>query len=223
MRVLKIASLLFLFVLSGCPNEDPSSVVGSDVASFSPGVRRQLRNMDVAGAINTVMSGPTQCGGELVQGASAGMNWEQFEQNSRKSGITYDGPYGRVEFYNGSIHSLPGGMGITAVGGEPRLDRSILDIMPLLAIAHKRKGLPVRVSHTTGGKHSTNSLHYKGRAIDIDPHPASRRMAVAEEIRNVLASSGRGCGYFVLVEASHIHVSYKGPSYSGCPGFAVDI
>lgn len=223
MRAVKIISFLFLFILSGCPQNNSSEVGGGDIASFSPGVQRQLRRMDVAGAINTVMSGPTQCGGELVQGASAGMNWDQFTANSQRSGITYTGPYGRVEFYNGSIHSLPDGMGITSVGGNPRLDRSILDIVPLLAIAHKRKGLPMRVSSTTGGIHSQNSLHYSGRAIDIDPHPASRKMAVAEEIKNVLASSGRGCGYFVLVEATHIHVSYKGASAGGCPGFAMEI
>lgn len=179
--------------------------------------------MDVTGAINTVMDGPARCGSELVQGASSGMNWDQFVANSQKSGMTYNGPYGRVEFYNGSVQSLPGGSGISDVGRSRHLDRSILDIIPFLAMAHKQEGLPMRVSHTTGGVHSSNSLHYSGRAIDIDPHPASRRLDVAEKMRDILRSSGRGCGYFILVEATHIHVSYKGSGYGGCPGFAMEI
>lgn len=153
------------------------------------------------------------------RGSSAG--WDEFVQHSRRSGNNFSGPYGRVEFYNGSHLSLPGGAGITAVGKARHLDRKILDIMPILAEAHKAEGQPVRVSHTTSGRHSQNSLHYAGRAIDIDPDPASKKMAIARQIEARLKASGKGCGYFVYVEPSHIHVSFKGEGRTGCPGFSV--
>ncbi|MCF8057772.1 MAG: hypothetical protein K9K67_00640 [Bacteriovoracaceae bacterium] len=215
-------SLLFVF---GCetPNNGGMATGVPDVSNFSPGVRRNLRRMDLTQAIDTVMRGPATCGSELVRGASDQLTWEQFVAQSRRQGTNFSGPFGRVEFYNNSHLALPGERGITAVGAGRHLDQKILDILPLIAIAHQNKRQPVRISHTTSGRHSAGSHHYSGRALDIDPHPERTRMAVAEEIRNVLASSGRGCGYFVLVEATHIHVSYKGQGRTGCPGFAVDI
>lgn len=166
----------------------------------------------------------TACSQRRNANRTAGMlTWEEYASQSRRTGSFFDGPQGRVEFYNSSALSLPDGPGHTTHGKARHLDRSILDVIPLIAGAHKAHGQPMRVSHTTGGRHSANSLHYYGRAIDIDPHPASKKMAIAREIQSRLAASGGGCGYFVLVESSHIHVSYKGEGRSGgCPGFSVD-
>lgn len=189
-----------------------------DVSGFSPQAQGQLRRGNLTGALDTMMDGPTPCDCDNPE-AVRGLNWEQFVSRSRRQGTTYNGPYGRVEFYNGSINSLPGGSGISDVGRATHLDTSILDIIPIIASAHQQVGLPTRVSHTTGGHHSSNSLHYAGRAIDLDPDPSSRRLEVANKIKDLLASSGRGCGYYILVHTSHIHVSFKGVGRTGCPGF----
>jgi|GEM_PF-3652425 len=164
----------------------------------------------------------TACSQRRNAGRGAGfLSWEEYVSQSNRTGSFFDGPLGRVEFYNSSALSLPGGAGYTTHGVARHLDRTILDVIPLIAGAHQAHGQPMRVSHTTGGRHSSNSLHYSGRAIDIDPQPASRKVAIAREIRDRLAASGGGCGYFVLVESSHIHVSYKGEGRSGgCPGFS---
>lgn len=186
-----------------------------------PRFNRSMGRLDINEAVSTLMNGPTCCNQGIMQEAGQSIEWEEFVANSQRAGDMFDGPFGRVEFYNGSARSLPGGGGITSTGNARYLDESILDILPLIALAHRQEGLPTRVSSTTGGRHSSNSLHYHGRAIDIDPDPASRKRDVAERIRDMLAASGRGCGYFVLVEPTHIHVSYKGSGYPGCPGYQV--
>ena len=225
MRNKNLIIFICLVFIWGCETTQNGGISSGvpDISNFSPSVRRDLRRMDVTQAINTVMQGPTQCNPELVRGASDRLTWDEFVARSRRQGNNFSGPFGRVEFYNNSHLALPGERGITAVGAGRHLDQTMLDILPLIAIAHQNKRQPVRISHTTSGRHSAGSNHYSGRALDIDPHPERTRMAVAEEIRNVLASSGRGCGYFVLVEATHIHVSYKGQGRTGCPGFAVDL
>lgn len=218
-------SLFLLAFAMGCePAGNGQMNLGTQpyTNDFSPRVRNNLRRLEVNEAISTLMDGPTCCNQGVMQAAGQSIEWDEFVANSQRAGDIFDGPFGRIEFYNRSAWSLPGGPGVTSTGNATHLDESILDIMPLLALAHRQEGLPMRVSSTTGGRHSANSLHYHGRAIDIDPHPASRRMDVARRIRDMLASSGRGCGYFVLVHPTHIHVSYKGQGRSGCPGFLVE-
>ena len=157
------------------------------------------------------------------------LTWSSYTSNSRTSmqnGIPVDTtPYGRVEWYNGTRRSVPGGGGMRNSRGSKFLSQEMLDIMPYVALAHKDVGIPTRMAHTTDGTHSTNSKHYSGDAIDIDPLPDSKRRAafnqIVERLRSTInPQTGRpiGCGYFVYDERSHIHVSYKGPGYSGCPG-----
>lgn len=226
MRVLKLGVYLLFFSFLSCETTN-NLAGGSGVAipgqpSFSPAVQRRLRQMDIGGAINTIVSGPSVCGSELVQGASQRVNWDSFLSRSQRSGPHFNSSFGRVEFYNNSHRALPGEAGISSTSNSKYLDRKILDVIPFLAMAHKKHNQAVRVSHTTSGRHSKNSLHYSGRAIDIDPSPASSRKKIAQEIVRTLASSGKGCGYFVYVESSHIHISYKGASYEGCPGYLED-
>lgn len=227
MRIRVLFALAFLFFF-GCESTFNMGGAGSpDYSGFSPSVQRRLRNMDLAGAINTVMSGPTKCGTELVKGASLGLNWEKFKSQSQRVGNNFTGPFGRVEFYNQSEKALPGGPGISANRKTRFLSKKMLNVIPFLALAHRRKGKALRISHTTSGFHSPNSLHYSGNAIDIDPLPDGSTYSVAQEIQRTLASSGKGCGYFVYVETSrktgrrHIHVSFKGEKNTGCPGFSV--
>ena len=57
------------------------------------------------------------------------------------------------------------------------------------------------------GQHSTKSLHYKGRAIDLRTRdfPATPK-TWADRMQRVLGSY-----YRVLVESDHIHIGYHGP------------
>lgn len=222
-----LLTLIFILTLVSCEQTgngaaelNRSSLYANDMP---PNFNRRMRRLEVNDAIGTLMNGPTCCNQGIMQEAGQSIEWEEFVANSRRTGTNFDGPFGRIEFYNHSELSLPGGRGISAVGGRGHLDESILDILPLVALAHRQEGLPVRVSSTTGGRHSNGSLHYSGRAIDIDPDPASRKMDVAERIKDMLAASGRGCGYYILVEATHIHISYKGQGRTGCPGFETEI
>ena len=195
--------------------------------------QKDIKRGNITKAVNDLTNPPkpdcTQCEDTSPRRNTGVLNWESYKSNSSTSirgGIPVDDtPYGRVEWYNGTKRSLPGGGGMRNSKGNKYLDRSILDIMPYVALAHKELGMPTRMAHTTDGTHSTNSLHYKGRAIDIDPLPDSKRRAAYNKIIEKLSSTvdpstGKpiGCGYFVYDEHSHIHVSYKGPNYGGCPG-----
>jgi len=68
------------------------------------------------------------------------------------------------------------------------------------------------VTYTTNGRHSANSLHYSGNAVDLrtrDMTEEQRQQAV-EDLRNEL-----GDDYDVVDEGDHIHVEYDPPQT--CP------
>lgn len=221
---------LGLVFFYGC--EEAQQLGGTELP---PQVQRDITRGKITAAVNGLTDPPqvdcAHCDTEerTPTRSTGALNWNTYTENSRTSisgGIPIDDtPYGRVEWYNGTKRSTPGGGGMGNSRGSKYLDRSMLDIMPYVALAHKELGIPTRMAHTTDGTHSTNSLHYSGRAIDIDPAPDSKRRAAFNNIVSKLSSTidpstGKpiGCGYFVYDEISHIHVSYKGAGYSGCPG-----
>jgi len=61
------------------------------------------------------------------------------------------------------------------------------------------------VTFTTNGKHKNNSLHYKGKAIDLRTRDLSRKQVnnIVTKLRNKL-----GHNYDVLIEVRHIHIEY---------------
>ncbi len=226
-----LAPILIIGVafISGC-EEGAQYSVPSNIPSST---QRDIQRGNITRAVNDLTNPPqaecTQCEDTSPRRSTGRLNWDTYKSNSRTSmsgGIPIDEtPYGRVEWYNGTRRSVPGGGGMRNSKGVKYLDRSMLDIMPYIAMAHKELGMPTRMAHTTDGTHSTNSLHYSGKAIDIDPLPDSKRRAAYNKIIEKLSntkdpSTGKpiGCGYFVYDEHSHIHVSYKGPNYGGCPG-----
>ncbi len=192
-----------------------------------------IKRGNITQAVNSLTDPPKancpNCTTERTSTRSTGLyNWETYKKNSRTSvvgGVPTDTtPYGKVQWFNGTKRSVPGGGGMRGKGSS-YLDRSMLDILPYIAMAHNDLGIPTRIAHSVDGTHSANSLHYSGRALDIDPMPDSKRRAaynkIIEKLRNTKdPSTGKpiGCGYFVYDEHSHIHVSYKGPGYGGCPG-----
>ncbi len=226
----RLGALIIVATLLGCEEGQ----LAPNTQNLPKNTQTAIKKGNITGAVNSLTDPPQPekcqgCEDKRTSTRSTGLyNWETYKANSRTTvsgGIPIDNtPYGRVEWYNGTKRSVPGGGGMRGKGSS-YLDRSMLDILPYVAMAHKELGMPTRMAHTVDGTHSTNSLHYSGRAIDIDPLPDSKRRAaynkIIEKLRNTKdPSTGRpiGCGYFVYDEHSHIHVSYKGPSYGGCPG-----
>jgi len=62
------------------------------------------------------------------------------------------------------------------------------------------------ITSVADGKHGTNSLHYKGRAIDLRTReiPPGVRPALFAELRGRL----RPIGFDVIDEGDHFHVEY---------------
>jgi len=227
LKYLILFGLVFIF---GCEEAQKQQLT----KGLPPQDADALRNGDINGFLQTVGDPPSRscpaCEGNERQRRGTGrFNWSTYQnskQTTSTSGVVTDHtPYGRVEWFNGTSKSLPGGGGMHNSKGSKFLDGSILDILPYIALSHNDLGLPTRVSHTTDGTHSKNSRHYSGHAIDIDPMPDSKRRAVYNQIVQKLKSTvdpstGKpiGCGYFVYDEKTHIHVAYRGSSYPGCPG-----
>ena len=92
--------------------------------------------------------------------------------------------------------------GVKAKGLQPEI---------LLAIQEARevyRGLAdadLIVTSLLDGRHSTNSLHYKGLAVDLRTRHLDEtdRAAVAKAIRSAL-----GDEYDVVLERTHIHVEF---------------
>lgn len=79
--------------------------------------------------------------------------------------------------------------------------------------AFDRYGYQFVITSGLDGKHSANSLHYKGLALDIRSRhiaPQSAKLKVLAELQAAL-----GKDFDVILEADHYHVEYdpeeKGP------------
>jgi hypothetical protein len=61
------------------------------------------------------------------------------------------------------------------------------------------------ITSLTDGKHSTNSLHYQGDAVDLRIRnlPKEARLPLSDKLRFAL-----GENYDVVLESDHIHVEY---------------
>jgi hypothetical protein len=190
--------------------------------------RKSFRRYDINSAIDHTLRGPTS--DYCLRGShySGEENWNKLvetktESRNKVTGtISWNTPYGDIDWYNGTIKSIPGEAGLDGPGPASHLTPPILDIMPLIARAHDKAGHRTRIAHTTDGEHSPNSLHYSGNAIDIDPDPGKDRLKIARQLEAELISSGRACGYMIYVEHSHLHISWKGVPQSECPIFRIE-
>jgi len=67
--------------------------------------------------------------------------------------------------------------------------------------------IPLVITSITDGKHSDNSLHYDGQAIDLRtrnlPHENSAKIA-GNQIKECL-----GAEYDVIIHSTHIHIEYQ--------------
>jgi hypothetical protein len=65
------------------------------------------------------------------------------------------------------------------------------------------------ITFGTNGRHSTNSLHYSGNAIDLRTRDlsSSQTSDVTQQLRDSLGDS-----YDVINEGDHIHLEYDPPS-----------
>ncbi len=91
--------------------------------------------------------------------------------------------------------------GVKASGLKPEI---------LLAIQEAREvyrdfGAPLIVTSLLDGRHRTNSLHYKGLAVDLRTRNLDERVraVVAEKISKAL-----GLEYDVVLERDHIHIEH---------------
>ena len=81
----------------------------------------------------------------------------------------------------------------------------VLAAMVVDSVYRKHDIVDCVVTSGSDGKHSTNSWHYKGRALDFRTRnvPVTLRTAVAQEI-----SVSLGENYDVVLEATHLHCEY---------------
>lgn len=72
-------------------------------------------------------------------------------------------------------------------------------------VSKRVAGRPAIVTSARDGEHSANSLHYKGKAIDLRTKDLQRGVAslYAAELQRILGSD-----YDVVLESTHIHVEY---------------
>ena len=91
--------------------------------------------------------------------------------------------------------------GVKAGGIQPEL---LLAIMVIHGI-YLRNSCPCTITSLMEGVHSTNSLHYKGRAVDIRTRDVSKPLldAMVKEIK-----IGLGDEYDVVLEGDHLHVEW---------------
>ena len=77
----------------------------------------------------------------------------------------------------------------------------------LLTVAWVYGKLDLKLTFTSGidGDHSTGSLHYTGRAVDLRTRHVSQqiKLKIADMLRVEL-----GWGYEVVVESTHIHIEW---------------
>lgn len=85
------------------------------------------------------------------------------------------------------------------------------EILLGLEICHfvfTKRGIPLTITSCADGKHGTNSLHYRGRAVDIRlPSRTSDEpeidLAVLVECREALGEQ-----YDIVLESDHLHLEY---------------
>lgn len=78
---------------------------------------------------------------------------------------------------------------------------AILTIMQ----CHMEEKQPFTITSISDGKHSKNSLHYKGRAVDIRTRTL---MGITPQQMAARIKDDLGKDYDVVVEATHLHVEY---------------
>ena len=69
----------------------------------------------------------------------------------------------------------------------------------------QKHGYPCMITSGEDGKHSPNSFHYKGQAIDIRSRwvDSDRRIALLKECQEALGSN-----YDMVLEKDHYHLEY---------------
>jgi hypothetical protein len=93
-----------------------------------------------------------------------------------------------------------------------KADVSIAKLTPQMAVAHtivaavfKQHGYECIITSGDDGKHSANSLHYEGKALDFRTRHLlpSDKAAIAEQVARAL-----GDNFDVVLERTHLHVEY---------------
>lgn len=92
--------------------------------------------------------------------------------------------------------------GVDVRGIQPEM---VLGLQIAQAI-YERHNFPFVVTSVVDGKHSANSLHYRGRAADLRIWgvPEGKREALAAEIRYAL-----GKQFDVVLESDHLHLEFE--------------
>jgi len=96
--------------------------------------------------------------------------------------------------------------GVRLAGVQPPIAIAI-NVVHSLWVREFGNEIPCVVTSLTDGKHSNNSLHHCGLAVDFRTRNISRGNAFMEqfkaEIRNAL-----GGDFDVILEPTHLHVEY---------------
>ena len=69
---------------------------------------------------------------------------------------------------------------------------------------YSKWGSDLVVTSVVDGRHSTNSLHYAGQAIDLRTRNVGEPKAICDEIEEALTDE-----YDVVLESDHIHVEFQ--------------
>ena len=94
--------------------------------------------------------------------------------------------------------------GIIVNGMRPEILLAVYIIEPILLSLHQE----LVITEICGGKHSANSKHYLGCAIDIRTWALTEN-GTTEECAKLLQSA-LGWEYYVHVEPDHIHIQFNG-------------
>ena len=76
----------------------------------------------------------------------------------------------------------------------------------MIAVAcYARHGYPCTITSASDSKHGPNSLHYKGKALDLRTRnvPEELRQGLRDEIANAL-----GPQFDVVLESDHMHMEF---------------
>jgi len=81
----------------------------------------------------------------------------------------------------------------------------IFDIIQDARVSYAKHGKDVVITSGIDGSHKSNSLHYKGRALDLRTRHLSdgQRVEIMTELKARL-----GPNYDVLFEGNHFHIEY---------------
>ena len=92
----------------------------------------------------------------------------------------------------------------TRVNGiKPEILLAYIIAKPIL----EANGQVAVITSCTDGRHSSGSRHYSGESIDVRTRDLTDdvKQKVADQIADAL-----GDEYYVLLETSHLHISFKG-------------